>query len=161
MTRVYSPAARGYLNISTGVGRLLLVVGGAYLMFKPQEVQAKEETVYAPYTESLEVTYYSPINTVGVKTKQIKDGDVIQGARDQIQVNYRVTGINFGKATITYGDEERVIESAEGLPVSFAISKPSVIKELDKNGYLQVQISVAPASAQAEARTVSFRYEGA
>ena len=160
MTRVYSPAARGYLNISTGEGRLLLVIGGAYLMFKPQEVQAKE-TVYTPFTESLEVTYYSAINTVGVKTKQIKDGDVIQGARDQIQVNYRVTGINFGKATITYGDEEQVIESAEGLPVSFAISKPSVIKELDKNGYLQVQISVAPASAQAEARTVSFRYEGA
>ena len=160
MTRIYTPATRGYVNVTTGLGRLLLVMTGAYLVFRPQEVQATE-TVYSPFTESLEVTYYSPINTVGVKTKQIKDGDVIQGARDQIQVNYRVTGINFGKATITYGDEEQVIESAEGLPVSFAISKPSVIKELDKNGYLQVQISVAPASAQAEARTVSFRYEGA
>ena len=97
------------MNVTTGLGRLLLVMTGAYLVFKPQEVQAKKETVYSPFTENLEVTYYSPINTVGVKTKQIKDGDVIQGARDQIQVNYRVTGINFGKATITYGDEERVI----------------------------------------------------
>jgi hypothetical protein len=160
MTRVYSAAKRDYLNITSGAGRLLLVLGGAYLVFRPKEVQATE-TVYKPYTENLEVTYHSPINTVGIKTKQVKDGDVIQGARDQIQVNYRVTGLDLGTATITYGDEEQVIESAEGLPVSFAISKPSVIKELDKNGYLQVQISVASASAQAEARTVSFRYEGA
>ena len=92
--------------------------------------------------EKLEVSYFSPVNTEGVETKEISDGDTIQGARDQIQVSYRVTGIEFGKATIKYGDEEQVIESPQGLPISFTISKPSVIKELDKNGYLQVQISV-------------------
>lgn len=161
MTRVYHPAARGYINITTGVGRLLLVMTGAYLVFKPKEVKAEEPNPYANFMERLEVSYFSPVNTEGVETKEISDGDTIQGARDQIQVSYRVTGIEFGKATIKYGDEEQVIESPQGLPISFTISKPSVIKELDKNGYLQVQISVTPASAQAEVRTVNFRYEGA
>ena len=38
MSKIYSPGARGYLNITTGVGRLLLVIGGAYLIFKPKEI---------------------------------------------------------------------------------------------------------------------------
>jgi len=160
MTRIYTPATRGYVNVTTGIGRLLLVMTGAYLVFKPKEVKA-EPTPYANFMEKLEVSYFSPVNTEGVETKEISNGDTIQGARDQIQVSYRVTGIEFGKATIKYGDEEQVIESPQGLPISFTISKPSVIKELDKNGYLQVQISVTPASAQAEVRIVNFRYEGA
>ena len=161
MTKIYHPGARGYINITTGVGRLLLVLGGAYLMFKPKEVIEVKENPYSNFMERLEMTYYSGISTEGVKTTEVKDGDIIQGARDQIQVSYRVTGVEFGSAKITYGDTEEVIESPEGFPISFTISKSTVIEELDKNGYLQVQISVTPASAQAEVRTVSFRYEGA
>jgi len=163
MTRIYTPGTRGYVNVTTGLGRLLLVMTGAYLIFKPKEETVKEvkENPYSNFMEKLEVTYYSPLNTVGVETKEIENEDTIQGARDQIQVSYRVTGIDFGKATIKYGDTEKEIESPEGLPVSFTISKTTVIEELNKNGYLQVQISVTPASAQAEVRTVTFRYEGA
>ena len=91
----------------------------------------------------------------------VQDGATIQGARDQITINYRVTGVEFGKATITYGDETKVIESPQKFPVQFTISKSTVIDQLNANGYLQVQISVTPASTQAEVRTVSFRYEGA
>ena len=57
------------------------------------------------------------------------------------------------------GDEEKVIESAEGLPISFTISKPTVISELDKERLLQGSNFSNPASAQAEAHTMSFRYE--
>ena len=159
MSKIYSPGARGYLNITTGVGRLLLVIGGAYLIFKPKEIS--KPNVYNTFMEKVTLSYYSAVSTEGIVNEDIQDGEVVQGARDQIQVSYRVTGIEFGKATIKYGDEEQVIESPQGLPISFTISKPSVIKELDKNGYLQVQISVTPASAQAEAHTMSFRYEGA
>lgn len=160
MTRIYTPATRGYINVTTGLGRLLLVMTGAYLVFKPKEVK-KVSNPYSNFAENLEVTYFSPLNTVGVETKEIKDDDTIQGARDQIQVSYRVTGIDFGKATIKYGNKEEIIESPQGLPISFTISKSTVIEELDANGYLQVQISVTPASSQAEVRTVTFRYEGA
>jgi hypothetical protein len=160
MTRIYSPGARGYLNVTTGVGRLLLVMTGAYLIFKPKEV-VSQENPYVEYMERTEITYYSPISTEGVVTKEIKDGDTVQGARDQIQVSYRVTGTDFGKAVIKYGDTEKVIDSPQSFPISFTISKPTVIAELEKNNYLQVQISVTPASAQAEAHTMSFRYEGA
>ncbi len=160
MTRIYTPATRGYINVTTGLGRLLLVMTGAYLVFKPKEVK-KVSNPYSNFAENLEVTYFSPLNTVGVETKEIKDNDTIQGARDQIQVSYRVTGIDFGKATIKYGNKEEIIESPQGLPISFTISKSTVIEELDANGYLQVQISVTPASSQAEVRTVTFRYEGA
>ena len=161
MTRIYTPATRGYINVTTGLGRLLLVMTGAYLVFKPKEEIKEIPNPYSNFAENLEVTYFSPLNTVGVETKEIKDNDTIQGARDQIQVSYRVTGVDFGKATIKYGDKEEVIESPQGLPISFTISKSTVIEELDANGYLQVQISVTPASSQAEVRTVTFRYEGA
>ena len=159
MSKIYSPATRSYLNITTGVGRLLLVVGGAYLIFKPKEVT--KTTPYNPIMEKTTISYFSQLNTQGVVDKDIQDGDVIQGARDQIQVSYRVTGVSKGIAVIKYGDEEKTIESPEDFPVSFTISKSTVISELDKNGHLQVQISVTPASAQAEAHSISFRYEGA
>jgi hypothetical protein len=161
MTRIYTPATRGYINVTTGLGRLLLVMTGAYLVFKPKEEVKEIPNPYSNFAENLEVTYFSPLNTVGVETKEIKDDDTIQGARDQIQVSYRVTGVDFGKATIKYGNKEEVIESPQSFPISFTISKSTVIEELDANGYLQVQISVTPASAQAEVRTVTFRYEGA
>lgn len=161
MTRIYHPGIRGYTNITTGAGRLLLVLTGAYLLFKPKEVQATTVNPYENFMESLEVTYFSSISTQGVKTASVEDGATIQGARDQITVNYRVSGVEFGKATITYGDETKVIESPNQFPVQFTISKSTVIDQLNANGYLQVQISVTPASAQAEVRTVSFRYEGA
>ena len=160
MTKIYSPATRGYLNITTGVGRLLLVIGGAYLIFKPKEVSA-EPNPYNTFMEKVKLSYFSSVSTQGIVDEEIQDGEVVRGARDQIQVTYQVTGISVGRAVIKYGDEEKVIESAEGLPISFTISKPTVISELDKNGYLQVQISGTPASAQAEAHTMSFRYEGA
>ncbi|MDB2565356.1 hypothetical protein N9X64_00405 [bacterium] len=160
MTKVYSPGARSYLNVTTGAGRLLLVLAGSYLMFKPQKVSAAPSP-YNPIMEKTSITFFSPISTEGVITKEIQDEEVVQGARDQIQVSYRLTGVKAGKAVITYGDGEKIIESPEAFPVSFTISKSTVISELDKNGYLQVQISVTPASAQAEAHSMSFRYEGA
>jgi hypothetical protein len=160
MSRIYTPGTRGYVNVTTGLGRLLLVMTGAYLVFKPKE-EIKKETQYSNFAENLEVTYFSPLNTVGVETKEINDGDIIQGAKDQIQVSYRVTGTDYGKATIKYGNEEKIIDSPRGFPLSFTISKTTVTEELNTNGYLQVQISVTPASAQAEVRTVTFRYEGA
>ena len=159
MSKVYSPAARGYLNITTGVGRLLLVVGGAYLMFRPTVKAAPSP--YNTFMKQTSISYYSPISTEGLVERNIEEGEVVQGARDQIQVTYQVTGIDTGKAVITYGDKEKIIESPEAFPVSFTISKSTVISELDENGYLQDQISVTPASAQAEAHTMSFRYEGA
>lgn len=161
MTRIYHPGIRGYTNITTGVGRLLLVLTGAYLIFKPKEVSAVETNPYENFLDRLEVTYFSPISTEGVKTVAVEDGATIQGARDQITVNYRVSGVEFGKATITYGSETKVIESPNQFPVEFTISKSTVIDQLNANGYLQVQVSVTPASSQAEVRTVSFRYEGA
>ena len=161
MTRIYHPGTRGYVNVTTGTGRLLLVLAGAYLLAKPRQVSAEEVNPYENFMESLEVTYFSSISTEGVKTVAVQDGATIQGARDQITINYRVTGVEFGKATITYGDETKVIESPQKFPVQFTIYKSTVIDQLNANGYLQVQISVTPASTQAEVRTVSFRYEGA
>ena len=78
-----------------------------------------------------------------------------------VMIVCNVIAIGIGKATIKYGNKEEVIESPQAFPVSFTISKSTVIEELDTNGYLQVQISVTPASAQAEVRTVTFRYEAA
>jgi len=161
MTRIYHPGIRGYTNITTGAGRLLLVLTGAYLIFKPKEEVKKLPNPYENFMENLEVTYFSSISTEGIKTASVEDGATIQGARDQITVNYQVSGVEFGKATITYGGETKVIESPNQFPVQFTISKSTVIDQLNANGYLQVQISVTPASTQAEVRTVSFRYEGA
>ena len=94
MSKIYSPATRGYHNITTGAGRLLLVIGGAYLIFKPKEVTKK--TPYKPIMKKATISYFSQLNTEGVVDKDIQDGDVIQGARDQIQVSYRVTGVSNG-----------------------------------------------------------------
>ena len=161
MTRIYNPGIRGYNNITTGAGRLLLVLTGAYFLFKPKEEAEVITNPYENFLDSLEVTYFSPISTEGVKTVSVENDATIQGARDQIIVNYRVSGVEFGKATITYGNETKVIDSPKQFPVQFTISKTTVIEQLDANEYLQVQISVTPASTQAEVRTVSFRYESA
>ena len=57
MTRVYNPGIRGYTNVTTGLGRFLLVLTGAYLVFKPQETKAQETPYRPPFTERLEVKF--------------------------------------------------------------------------------------------------------
>ena len=65
MTRIYHPGTRGYVNVTTGTGRLLLVLAGAYLLAKPRQVSAEEVNPYENFMESLEVTYFSSISTEG------------------------------------------------------------------------------------------------
>ena len=82
MTRFTPPATRGYLNITTGVGRLLLVIGGAYLIFKPKEISA-EPNVYNTFMEKVKLSYFSSVSTEGIVNEDIQDGEVVRGARDQ------------------------------------------------------------------------------
>ena len=42
MTRIYHPGTRGYVNITTGTGRLLLVLAGAYLIANQGKSQQKK-----------------------------------------------------------------------------------------------------------------------
>ena len=83
MTKIYSPATRGYLNITTGVGRLLLVIGGAYLIFKPKEVSAEPNLQH--FHGEGQPSYFSSVSTQGIVDEEIQDGEVVRGARDQIQ----------------------------------------------------------------------------
>jgi hypothetical protein len=158
MTKVYSAGARGYRNVTTGVGRLLLVMGGAWLMFRPKEAPKR---VYRERISNPAITYYSDIGAMGLQTKDIENNETIIGARDQIQLTYSLSNVKSNLARIKYGDTTRELESPNGIPFTFTISKSTVIAELDKNGYLQVEVSVVPASTQADTHSVSFRYEGA
>jgi hypothetical protein len=158
MTRVYNAGVRGYRNITTGAGKLVLLITGAYLLWRPKETPPK---IYKEQIANPSVTYYSDIGAVGLQAKELKGGETIVGARDQIQLTYSLSNVKSHLAQIKFGDTTRELESPDGIPFTFTISKSTVIAELDKNGYLQVQISVVPASTQADAHAVSFRYEGA
>ena len=159
MTTVWDAAGNYYKNITTNPVRLGLVVFGAYLLMG---TGADKPTLTPTKITNPTITIYSNIGAIGITTQDIKQGSEVIGSRDQFIIEYKVTGPTAMRSTINInGKKVMHLDHGDNTPVSFTIPKSTVISAMGTSGDLQVEIRVVPASNQAGATKMSFRYLGA
>jgi len=159
MTTVWDAAGNYYKDVTKNPVSLGLLVLGAYLVMGtgPDKVVITPVKITNPT-----ITIYSNIGAIGITTQDIKQGSEIIGSNDQFIIEYKVTGADAMRSTIKInGNSLMHLDHGSDTPVAFTISKSTVISAMGTSGDLQVEIGVVPASNQAGATKMSFRYLGA
>tara|TARA_A200000159_G_scaffold76346_1_gene70802 strand:+ start:2325 stop:2819 length:495 start_codon:yes stop_codon:yes gene_type:complete len=164
MVKIYHAGARGNIvrtdqGLATVVAGLFLL-GGTYQLFFKKE---PESAPARPITKliNLELSHYlADVSAIGFTRTRVSDGDTVVGAKEQIQLNFRLSGDEHANVRVKYGSQEKTVATSPGAQ-SVSIPKLDVINELNSNGYLQIEVSVLPGPSQADTRPIRFRYEGA
>ncbi|MDB4344780.1 hypothetical protein OAA39_01030 [bacterium] len=164
MVKIYHAGARGNI-VRTDQG-LVTVVAGLFLLGGTYQLFFKKEPESAPARPitkliNLELSHYlADVSAIGFTRTRVSDGDTVVGAKEQIQLNFRLSGDELANVRVKYGSQEKTVATSPGAQ-SVSIPKLDVINELNSNGYLQIEVSVLPGPSQADTRPIRFRYEGA
>ena len=164
MVKIYHAGARGNIvRTDQGLAALvggLIVIGGVYNLFFRKEPAPAPARPITKVT-NLELSHYlADVAAIGFTRTKVNDGDTIVGAREQIQLNFRLSGDELANVRVKYGSQEKTVATSPGAQ-SVSIPRLDVINEINNNGYLQIEVSVLPGPSQADTRPIRFRYEGA
>ena len=172
MVKIYHAGARGNI-VRTDPG-LFYVIGGLLALnyvgipvaTTIKEFFFGEESKPAPVRvttkiSNLELSHYpADVSSIGFTRTRVREGDTVIGAKEQIQLNFRLSGDELANVRVKYGSQEKTVATSPGAQ-SVSIPRLDVINELNNNGYLQIEVSVLPGPSQADTRPIRFRYEGA
>lgn len=164
MVKIYHAGARGNIvRTDPGLAALiggLIVIGGVYnLFFRKEPAPAPVQPITR--VANLELSHYpADVAAIGFTRTRVSDGDTVIGAKEQIQLNFRLSGDELANVRVKYGSQEKTVATSPGAQ-SVSIPRLDVINELNNNGYLQIEVSVLPGPSQADTRPIRFRYEGA
>ena len=164
MVKIYHAGARGNIvRTDQGLATIvagLLAIGGIYGLFFRKEPAPAPARPIARIT-NLELSHYlADVAAIGFTRTRVSDGDTVIGAKEQIQLNFRLSGDELANVRVKYGSQEKTVATSPGAQ-SVSIPRLDVINELNNNGYLQIEVSVLPGPSQADTRPIRFRYEGA
>ena len=164
MVKIYHAGARGNIvRTDQGLAALvggLIFIGGAYNLFFRKEPAPAPARPITKVT-NLELSHYlADVAAIGFTRTKVSDGDTVVGAKEQIQLNFRLSGDELANVRVKYGSQEKTVATSPGAQ-SVSIPRLDVINELNNNGYLQIEVSVLPGPSQADTRPIRFRYEGA
>lgn len=164
MVKIYHAGKRGNIvRTDQGLATIVagvLVIGGVYgLFFRKEPTPAPARPITR--ITNLELSHYlADVAAIGFTRTRVSDGDTVIGAKEQIQLNFRLSGDELANVRVKYGSQEKTVATSPGAQ-SVSISRLDVINELNNNGYLQIEVSVLPGPSQADTRPIRFRYEGA
>lgn len=164
MVKIYHAGARGNIvRTDQGLATIIagmLAIGGIYgLFFRKEPAPAPARPITR--ITNLELSHYlADVAAIGFTRTRVSDGDTVIGAKEQIQLNFRLSGDELANVRVKYGSQEKTVATSPGAQ-SVSIPRLDVINELNNNGYLQIEVSVLPGPSQADTRPIRFRYEGA
>ena len=153
MVKIYHAGARGNI-VRTDPG-LFYVIGGLLALnyvgipvaTTIKEFFFGEESKPAPVKvttkiSNLELSHYpADVAAIGFTRTRVSDGDTVIGAREQIQLNFRLSGDELANVRVKYGSQEKTVATSPGAQ-SVSIPRLDVINELKETKQWHVSIGV-------------------
>lgn len=165
MVKVYDPFTKTYKEQIYNLPQAALAAGALYLGYR-LFATAVEPTPSNNLVYGVKASYYSRIETQGLVSDKVSNGQTIRGTSNAIIIEYGVDSPESVATSEIYVNGTLFYRSnhASNVPLRYTIGIEKVKKEMADNGDLQIEIRALPGSTQVEHSKPSrfaFRYVGA